>query len=156
MTDFYPNISNNTKPVSFGGLFSKKNKVDVFMLKYGQKSTLSGESRTPIPDESIINFRDTYQIDLTKSPLKEKIKKFFKTNYLNKYTINSVQNNLNTNFDTLITENNEVESCEELSQLKLLNFKLKNEIKKANNLIKRVLIEINYYKTPNKSNRKKN
>ena len=39
--------------------------------------------------------------------------------------------------------------------MKLLNFKLKNEIKKANNLIKRILIEINYYKTPNKSNRKK-
>ena len=52
-------------------------------------------------------------------------------------------------------EKSEVESCEELSQLKLLNFKLKNEIKKANNLIKRILIEINYYKTPNKSNRKK-
>ena len=95
------------------------------------------------------------ELNLNENIRNEKIKKFLKTNYLNKCAINSVQNNLNTNFDTLITENNEVESCEELLQLKLLNFKLKNEIKKANNLIKRVLIEINYYKTPNKSNRKK-
>ena len=95
------------------------------------------------------------EFNLNENIKKEKIKKFFNTNYLNKCAINSVPTNLNTNFDTLITEKSEVESCEELSQLKLLNFKLKHEIKKANNLIKRILIEINYYKTPNKSNRKK-
>ena len=95
------------------------------------------------------------EFNLNENIKKEKIKKFFNTNYLNKCAINYVPTNLNTNFDTLITEKSEVESCEELSQLKLLNFKLKNEIKKANNLIKRILIEINYYKTPNKSNGKK-
>lgn len=91
------------------------------------------------------------EFNLNENIKKEKIKKFFNT----KCAINSVPTNLNTNCDTLIIEKSEVESCEELSQLKLLNFKLKNEIKKANNLIKRILIEINYYKTPNKSNRKK-
>ena len=91
------------------------------------------------------------EFNLNENIKKEKIKKFFNT----KCAINSVPTNLNTNCDTLIIEKSEVESCEELSQLKLLNFKLKHEIKKANNLIKRILIEINYYKTPNKSNRKK-
>ncbi|MBR6162539.1 FHA domain-containing protein [bacterium] len=77
MINFYPNIDDN-KQVSFSGLFSRKKKPDVFMLPYGKKSTLNGESRIAIPEESIINFRDTYKIDLTKSPLKEKIKKLKK------------------------------------------------------------------------------
>jgi len=42
------------------------------------------------------------ELNLNENIRNEKIKKFFKTNYLNKCAINSVQNNLNTNFDTLI------------------------------------------------------
>ena len=80
MINLYPNINNNdsAKNISFNGLFSRKQELDVFMLRYGQGSVLSGDARTPIPDESIINFRDSYKIDLTKSPLKERIKKLKK------------------------------------------------------------------------------
>lgn len=80
MINLYPNINNNdsAKNISFNGLFSRKKEPVVFMLKYGQGSVLSGEARTPIPEESIINFRDSYKIDLTKSPLKERIKKLKK------------------------------------------------------------------------------
>ena len=53
------------------------------------------------------------EFNLNENIKKEKIKKFFNTNYLNKRAINSVPTNLNTNFDTLITEKSEVESCEE-------------------------------------------
>ena len=95
------------------------------------------------------------EFNLNDNIKKEKIKKFFNTNYSNKCAINSVPNNLNPNFDSLIKENSEDESYEELSQLKLLNFKLKNEIKKTSNIIRRSHIEIKYYKPPNKSKREK-
>ncbi len=57
-------------------------------------------------------------------------------------------NYINTNFETLITENNENYFNEETPELKLLNFKVENEILKVENLIKRITYIIQYYKTP--------
>ena len=152
-------------------LFGNKSFLEIILglIKNTQKGIIMSEKNKNNKDISnikhILNVlnNDLKQIkkekekdlNLNENIKNEKIKKFFNTNYLNNSPINSVPNNLNTNLDSLITENSEVESVEELSQLKLLNFKLRNEIKKANNLIKRILIEINYYKTPNKSKRKK-
>ena len=73
-----------------------------------------------------------------------------------KKTIIILKNNINTNFDSLMTESNEVESFEEITQLKMMNFKVRYEIKKVCNLIRRKQIEINYYKISNGISRKKN
>ena len=94
------------------------------------------------------------EINLNEIIKKEKKKKFFTLNYSNKLVTNSVQNNLETNFNSLITLSNENEYYEELKLLKLLNFKVKNEIMKTNNLIKKTIREIDYYKN-NKSNKEK-
>ena len=72
MNNICPNI-NYAKNVSFSGLFSKK-KNDVFVLQYGRSSVLSGESRVAIPEDSVISFRDTFNIDLTTKEMKSKIK----------------------------------------------------------------------------------
>ena len=66
------------------------------------------------------------------------------------YTKRSVSNfnYINTNFETLITENNENYYNNETPELKLLNFKVENEIKKVENLIRRITFLIQYYKTP--------
>ena len=55
-----------------------------------------------------------------------------------------------------MTESNEIESFEEITQLKMMNFKVRYEIKKVCNLIRRKQIEINYYKISNGISRKKN
>ena len=48
--------------------------------------------------------------------------------------------------DSLTLENDDEESNKEISQLKYLNFKIENEIKKVDNLTKRMLFEKEYYK----------
>ena len=57
-------------------------------------------------------------------------------------------NYINSNYETLITENNEYYFNKETPELKLLNFKVENEILKVENLSKRILYIIQYYKTP--------
>ena len=95
---------------------------------------------------------------------KEKEKKIFlfekqnqqKESNLKKLIFNTVYskrsvsnfNYINSNFETLITENNESYYNNETPELKLLNFKVENEIKKVENLTKRKLFIIQYYKTP--------
>lgn len=66
------------------------------------------------------------------------------------YTKRSVSNYnyINNNYETLITENNENYYNKETPELKLLNFKVENEIIKVDNLSRRKLYIIQYYKTP--------
>ena len=93
------------------------------------------------------------ELNLNELIKKEKKNNFFNSNNSNKHIINSIPNNFETNFNALTTLDDENESYEELNQLKLLNFKVKNEITKTNNLIRKTISEINYYK--NNSNKKK-
>ena len=64
------------------------------------------------------------------------------------YTKRSISNSnyININYETLITENNENFDDKETPQLKLLNFKVENEIKKVENKLKRNQFLIQYYK----------
>lgn len=110
--------------------------------------------KTLMKDLLEIKMAKEKEINLNEIIKKEKKKKFFTLNYSNKLVTNSVQNNLETNFNSLITLSNENEYYEELKLLKLLNFKVKNEIMKTNNLIKKTIREIDYYKN-NKSNKEK-
>jgi len=57
-------------------------------------------------------------------------------------------NYINNNYETLITENNENYLNKETPQLKLLNFNVENQIKKVDNLTKRIQNIIQNYKTP--------
>lgn len=57
-------------------------------------------------------------------------------------------NYINNNYETLVTENNENYLNKETPQLKLLNFNVENQIKKVDNLTKRIQNIIQYYKTP--------
>ena len=71
-----PNIS-SAQSVAFKGLFSRK-KNDVFVLQYGRSSVMSGDAMVAIPEDSVISFRDKYNIDLATKEMKAKIKKLKK------------------------------------------------------------------------------
>ena len=90
------------------------------------------------------------KIDLYQNQKIQKEKNLKKTIFNTVYSKRSVSNfnYINTNFETLITENNENYFNEETPELKLLNFKVENEIIKVDNLIKRNSFRIQYYKTP--------
>lgn len=75
------------------------------------------------------------------------LKKLIFSTVLSKRSVSNT-NYINTNYETLITENNETDYNKETPQLKLLNFKVENEIKKVENLAKRQSFIIQYYKTP--------
>ena len=75
------------------------------------------------------------------------LKKLIFSTVLSKRSVSN-SNYINTNYETLITENNENDYNKETPQLKLLNFKVENEIIKVENLAKRQLFIIQYYKTP--------
>ena len=94
-----------------------------------------------------------------KIQLFEKIKQQKKSNlkkliFNTVYSKRSVSNStyINSNFETLITENNETHYNNETPELKLLNFKVQNEIIKVENLTKRKQYLILYYKTPHNVN----
>ena len=90
------------------------------------------------------------KIELFQNQKIQKEKNLKKTIFNTVYSKRSVSNfnYINTNFETLITENNENYFNEETPELKLLNFKVENEIIKVDNLIKRNSFRIQYYKTP--------
>ena len=75
-----------------------------------------------------------------------------KTIFNTVYTKRSISNYnyINLKHETLITENNENYYNKETPELKLLNFKIENEIIKVDNLTQRVQLLIQYYKTPHK------
>ena len=75
-----------------------------------------------------------------------------KTIFNTVYTKRSISNYnyINLKHETLITENNENYYNKETPELKLLNFKVENEIIKVDNLTQRVQLLIQYYKTPHK------
>ena len=150
-------------------LFGKKSFLEVILglIKNSQNDIINNNNKnyknlsyikrilkTLMKDLLEIKMAKEKEINLNEIIKKEKKKKFFTLNYSNKLVTNSVQNNLETNFNSLITLSNENEYYEELKLLKLLNFKVKNEIMKTNNLIKKTIREIDYYKN-NKSNKEK-
>ena len=150
-------------------LFGKKSFLEVILglIKNSQNDIIINNNKnyknlsyikrilkTLMKDLLEIKMAKEKEINLNEIIKKEKKKKFFTLNYSNKLVTNSVQNNLETNFNSLITLSNENEYYEELKLLKLLNFKVKNEIMKTNNLIKKTIREIDYYKN-NKSNKEK-
>ena len=96
------------------------------------------------------------ELNLNECIKKEKEKHFFELNHVDKCTINSSHNDLNKNTDSLMVENNEKESYHELTQLKMMNFKVSNEIQKVENLSRRKIFEINYYKMSSNIIMKKN
>ena len=75
------------------------------------------------------------------------LKKLIFSTVLTKRSVSN-SNYVNINYETLITENNENDFNKETPQLKLLNFKVENEIIKVENLSRRKLFLIQYYKTP--------
>ena len=150
-------------------LFGKKSFLEVILglIKNSQNDIIINNNKnyknlsyikrilkTLMKDLLEIKMAKEKEINLNEIIKKEKKKKFFTLNYSNKLVTNSVQNNLEMNFNSLITLSNENEYYEELKLLKLLNFKVKNEIIKTNNLIKKTIREIDYYKN-NKSNKEK-
>ena len=90
------------------------------------------------------------KIDLFQKLKEEKERSLKKMIFNTVYSKRSVSNfnYINSNFETLITENNEIYYNNETPELKLLNFKVENEIKKVENLSKRNQFIIRYYKTP--------
>ena len=150
-------------------LFGKKSFLEVILglIKNSQNDIIINNNKnyknlsyikrilkTLMKDLLEIKMAKEKEINLNEIIKKEKKKKFFNLNYSNKLVTNYAQNNLETNFSSLITLSNENEYYEELKLLKLLNFKVKNEIMKTNNLIKKTIREIDYYKN-NKSNKEK-
>ena len=93
-----------------------------------------------------INEEKSKKLVLVERIKKEKINDFFNSKNMNQNKTNIFPINLNSHLDTLTTENVEIESIEEVSQLKSLNFQVKYEIKKVKSLIKNMLLEIDYYK----------
>ena len=75
------------------------------------------------------------------------LKKLIFSTVLTKRSVSN-SNYVNINYETLITESNENDFNKETPQLKLLNFKVENEIIKVENLSRRKLFLIQYYKTP--------
>lgn len=75
------------------------------------------------------------------------LKKLVFSTVLSKRSVSNT-NYINSNYETLVTENNETDYNKETPQLKLLNFKVENEIIKVENLTKRMSFIIQYYKTP--------
>ena len=94
------------------------------------------------------------QLNLNENIIRENETKFFNKNQSNRYPINSVKNS-SKNLDPLIFETNESKSSEDISQLKTINFRIHNEIKKVENLIKRKQFETNYYRITNNLSKKK-
>ena len=141
--------------VILGLIKNSQNDIIINIKKnYKNLSYIKRILKTLMKDLLEIKMAKEKEINLNEIIKKEKKKKFFTLNYSNKLVTNSVQNNLEKNFNSLITLSNENEYYEELKLLKLLNFKVKNEIIKTNNLIKKTIREIDYYKN-NKSNKEK-
>ena len=94
------------------------------------------------------------KIDLFKKIKQQKKSDLKKLIFNTVYSKRSVSNSnyINSNFETLITENNEIYYNNETPELKLLNFKVQNEIIKVENLAKRKQCLIQYYKTPHNIN----
>ena len=90
------------------------------------------------------------KIDLFEKQKEQKQLNIKKLIFNTVYTKRSISNYnyINNNYETLITENNENYYNKETPELKLLNFKVENEIKKVENLTRRKLFIIQYYKTP--------
>ena len=85
--------------------------------------------------------------EMAKQQKETNLKKIIFNTVLSKRSVSNF-NYINSNYETLITENNENYYNKETPELKLLNFKVENEIKKVENLSKRKLYIIQYYKTP--------
>ena len=85
--------------------------------------------------------------EMTKQQKETNLKKIIFNTVISKRSVSNF-NYINSNYETLITENNENYYNKETPELKLLNFKVENEIKKVENLSKRKLFIIQYYKTP--------
>ena len=151
-------------------LFGNKSFLEILLglIKHAQKDVIINNDSKCSHLSHIKHILNVFKNDLLgikkekekELNLNEIIKTEKKNNYYiktrpNQFTINSDQNNINTNFDSLMTESNEVESFEEITQLKMMNFKVRYEIKKVCNLIRRKQIEINYYKISNGISRKK-
>ena len=85
--------------------------------------------------------------EMAKQQKETNLKKIIFNTVLSKRSVSNF-NCINSNYETLITENNENYYNKETPELKLLNFKVENEIKKVENLSKRKLYIIQYYKTP--------
>ena len=72
--------------------------------------------------------------------------KIFNSIKSNRYTTNF--DYINSNYETLVTENGENCFNKETPELKILNFKIENKIQELENIIRRKLYIIEYYKTP--------
>ena len=133
----------------------KKTQVD-YLTSINSKQTKknNNEIKQILNDlkESLIEIKKEKEkkINLYESGKKQKesnLKKIIFNTVISKRSVSNF-NYINTNYETLITENNENYYNKETPELKLLNFKVENEIKKVENLSKRKLYLIQYYKTP--------
>ena len=121
---------------------SKKHLTNILIIKQILKELK--QNLTEIKNEK------DKKIYLFRSQKKEKESNLKKLIFSTVYSKRSVSNYnyINTNYETLITENNENYFNKETPELKLLNFKVENEILKVENLTKRLFYIIQYYKTP--------
>jgi hypothetical protein len=89
-------------------------------------------------------------IDLLEKKTEQKKDDLRKLIFSTVYTKRSISNYnyINVKHETLITENNENYYNKETPELKLLNFQVENDIKKVDNLTKRIRLIIHNYKTP--------
>ena len=101
-----------------------------------------------------INKEEIKKVNLNENLLndkKEKIKEIIFDSNQSNYILpdSNEENDVNSIKHKLMLENNSVDIRKEINQLEFLNFKMKNEIKKMDNLIKRIRFEKNIY---NKNN----
>ena len=138
--DFITNNLSNKSNNNNNNNISKSNKISKikYILKELKECLL--EIRGEKEKNIVIFQKQKYQRDLD---LKKRI---FKA-VISKRSISN-SNYIYSNYETVITEKNENYYDKEIPQLKLLNFKVENEIIKVENLFQRILFLIQYDKTP--------
>lgn len=97
-----------------------------------------------------INIEELKKVQLQENILEEKKKKIkeivFNENPSNICALKSDEENFESNKESVLFESTKDDPRKEISQLKILNFKMLNEITKVDNLYKRFAFEKEYYK----------
>ena len=131
-SDVLTNIKNNKSKITFSSSGIKQ------MLKSLKKDLVQ------------INIEELKKVQLQENILEEKKKKIkeiiFNENSSKECFPNSGEENFESNKESVLYASTEDDPRKEIYQLKILNFKMLNEINKVDNLYKRFAFEKDYYK----------
>ena len=124
----------------------KSKKTNVTFSSSGIKQMLKSLKKDLVQ----INIEELKKVQLQENILEEKKKKIkeiiFNENSSKKCFPNPDEENLESNKESVLFESTEDDPRKEIYQLKILNFKMLNEINKVDNLYKRFAFEKDYYK----------